>query len=78
MMEIRDMIFVKRLERRLKRNLTDEELDSKDAFEVRFLDGHTEWIAIPTLIFPDELLVRPEDLCVPENIPGHYNNQSAA
>ena len=55
---IRDMIFVKNLERRLGRELTEQELSGEE-FEARFPDGHREFIQIPILEFPKELLSSP-------------------
>lgn len=58
---IRDMIFVRNLERRLGRRLTDIEIedDDPDGLEVRFPDGHREFVRIPILVFPDDLLSDP-------------------
>lgn len=57
---IRDMLFVKNLERRLGRNLTEDELDQEDELELRFPDGHREFVVIPRLVFPYDLLSAPE------------------
>lgn len=56
---IKDMLYVKNLERRLGRNLSSDELDEED-LELRFPDGHREWVTIPRLVFPDDLLSAPE------------------
>ena len=61
MTKIRDMLFVRRLERQLGRPLTRDELNM-DEFEVRFPDGHYQWIEIPRLFFPYDLIrVSPYD-----------------
>ena len=60
MVTIRDMIFVKQLERRLGRPLTETELESDEELELRFPDGHREFVVIPRLAFPYELLSSPE------------------
>lgn len=56
---IRDMLYVKNLERRLNRNLTEDELNEEE-LELHFPDGHREWVVIPRLVFPDDLLSAPE------------------
>lgn len=57
---VRDMLFVKQLERRLGRSLSEDELNHDEELELRFPDGHREFIVIPKLIFPDDLLSAPE------------------
>lgn len=59
MEQIRDMIFVKQLEHRLGRPLTEQEMSGEE-FEVEFADGHTEWHIVPILNFPYDLLSAPE------------------
>lgn len=53
---VTDMIFVKRLERRLGRSLTEFELEDNDeAIAFYFPDGHIEQISIPRLCFPHDV-----------------------
>lgn len=66
---VRDMLFVKALERRLGRSLSEREFNEEmvhwfDAGKdpeikppcIRFRDGHFEDLRIPRLVFPDDLL----------------------
>lgn len=55
---INDPLFVRHLERRLGRKLSERELCEPD-FEIRFSNGRREFIVIPKIIFPDDLLSRP-------------------
>lgn len=57
---IRDMVFVNALERRLGRRLSEEELAEDNDLELVFPDGHREWVMIPRLVFPNDLLSAPE------------------
>ena len=58
-----DMIFVKRLERRLGRALTEFELDDHDEpIAFYFPNGQIEQIQIPRLRFPDEVVAGLEGL----------------
>lgn len=65
MTQIRDMLFVNSLERQLNRKLTPDELVGEE-FKVKFPDGHVEWIQVPLLEFPFDLLTKPEDIFVSE------------
>lgn len=57
-----DMIFVKRLERRLGRALTEFELEDNDeAVAFYFVDGHIEEISIPRLRFPHDVITTVSD-----------------
>jgi hypothetical protein len=60
MSQIRDMLYVKSIEKRLRRPLTDEEMDGEEC-RVFFPDGHIEFIEVPHLEFPYDLLTKPED-----------------
>lgn len=60
MEQIRDMLYVNELERRLRRSLTDEEMNG-ESFRAVFPDGHVEFLAVPMLEFPYDLLTKPED-----------------
>jgi hypothetical protein len=62
MQTIRDMLFVKTLERQLGRQISKEELNSEEPFRVVFPNGEVSWIEIPVLLFPDDLISQPEDL----------------
>jgi len=56
------MIFVKRLERRLGRALTEFELEDNDeAVAFYFPDGHIEQISIPRLRFPHDVITTVSD-----------------
>jgi hypothetical protein len=68
---IRDMLFVKTLERQLGRQIRDEELNSEEPFRVVFPNGEITWIEIPVLQFPDDLLSQPD--FVPEESGGLEN-----
>lgn len=61
MEQIRDMIFVNQLEKRLGRTLDEDEL-SGDVFQAQFPDGHVEHLAVPLLDFPHDLMPEPEVL----------------
>lgn len=55
-MKVRDVLYIKNLEqRRLKRPLTEEEMDG-EPFWVCFPDGHYEEFQVPYLNFPYDLL----------------------
>jgi hypothetical protein len=59
---IRDMLFVNQLEKRLGRRLSREEVETEEyeeELEIYFPDGHREFIRIPRLSFPDDLMSRP-------------------
>jgi hypothetical protein len=56
---INDPLFVKRLERRLGRKLSEDEL-VQDELELRFPNGQRDWIIIPKIVFPTDLLTRPD------------------
>lgn len=74
---IRDMIYVNQLEKRLGRALTVEEIEIEEyegVLELRFRDGHREFIVIPRLVFPDDLITRPG--IIEEEIP-LYEDQDA-
>lgn len=58
---IRDMLYVKSLERRLRRRLTDEEMNG-ETFRAIFPDGRVEFLAVPLIRFPHDLITRPEDM----------------
>lgn len=58
--QIRDMLYVKSVEKRLRRPLTDEEM-SGESYHTVFPDGHVEFIEVPQLKFPYDLLTKPED-----------------
>jgi hypothetical protein len=53
---IRDMLYVNSIERRLGRKLTERELEDDDALELRFPDGRREFVIIPRLLFPDDVM----------------------
>lgn len=59
MVTIRDMLYVKQLERRLGRPLTEEEMSGDDTV-VELPNGDIEVITVPLLPFPDALLSAPE------------------
>ncbi len=61
MTNIRDVIYIKELEKRLGRSLLEEEMDG-NPFEVRFPDGHWETLCVPLLSFPYDLITKPEDI----------------
>lgn len=63
MSQIRDMLYVRWAERRLNRPLSDEEMNG-DSFRAVFPDGHSEWLQVPCLVFPYDLLTKPEDYYV--------------
>lgn len=53
---IRDMLFVNTIEKRLGRKLTEEELDSDEALDLHFPNGRREYVVIPRLLFPDDVM----------------------
>ncbi len=53
---IRDMLFVNTIEKRLGRKLTEEELDSDEELELIFPTGRREYVYIPRLLFPDDVM----------------------
>ena len=61
MSQIRDMLYVNTLEKRLGRSLTLEEIYSDEPFKVVLRNGFVEYHEIPVLKFPDELLTKIED-----------------
>jgi hypothetical protein len=61
MMQIRDMLYVNSVERRLGRPLTEEEMDG-DSRPIVFPGGRTEYIQVPILLFPYDLITNAEDL----------------
>lgn len=50
---IKDVLFIKTLEKRLGRRLTDEEVNAIEPFQVTFKDGSVELVRIPLLPFPE-------------------------
>jgi hypothetical protein len=61
---IRDMLFVRSLERKLGRSLTEQELledEVRGEFYLELPNGRSEWITIERLSFPYDLLDRPSD-----------------
>lgn len=65
MQYIRDMIFVRSLERHLGRPLSDMELlkdEIEGEFDIEYPNGRIVWISIPRLIFPHDLITHPADL----------------
>ncbi len=57
---IRDMLYVKSVERQLMRALTEEEMNG-ESFRAVFPDGHVEYLIVPLLHFPYDILTKPED-----------------
>lgn len=65
MIQIRDMLYVRSVERRLGRSFSEAELlecSEGEGARIRFPDGHYEWIIIPKLSFPWDLISLPKDL----------------
>lgn len=65
MEKIRDVLYIKSLEKHLGRPLTNDDL-YEDEFRIEFPDGRIEFYEIPMLVFPYDLLTKPEDLYVSE------------
>ncbi len=59
------MLYVKWAERRLNRSLTEDEMNG-EPFRAVFLDGHAEYLVVPMLVFPYDLLTKPEDFYISE------------
>lgn len=59
MEQIRDMLYVKGLERRLNRRLTEEEMDG-EPFLVRTRSGNYEQYRVPILRYPWDLMIYPQ------------------
>jgi hypothetical protein len=59
-MHMRDVLYIKTLERALRRPLTEDELDG-DPFMAQFPDGHYEVCCVPYLVFPYDLMSKPLD-----------------
>jgi hypothetical protein len=55
MVTIRDMVFVKNLEKQVGRSLREDEL-SGEPFEIKYPDGHYDYTAVPLVPFPSALL----------------------
>ncbi len=66
MSQIRDMLYVKNIERQLGRELTKDELNSEEPFRVVLMTGDPLWVEIPVLSFPYDLLSKPQDIFVSE------------
>jgi hypothetical protein len=67
MERMKDVIWIKITESRLKRRLTDDELDG-NPFMARFPDGHYEELCVPYLVFPHDLMSRPVDTTYDETL----------
>jgi hypothetical protein len=65
MTQIRDMLYVKWAEKRLRRPLNEEELNG-EPFRAVFPNGQVEFLQVPYLAFPYDLLTKPEDFYVGE------------
>lgn len=63
MTQIMDVLYIKAVEKRLGRRLSEEEMDGQPSM-IYFPGGHYEKIQVPYLRFPYELMSQPED--VPE------------
>jgi hypothetical protein len=55
MTQIRDMLYVKWAEKRLRRPLNEEELNG-EPFRAVFPNGQVEFLQVPYLAFPYDLL----------------------
>jgi hypothetical protein len=66
---IRDMLWVRTIERRLRRKLTDIELSGEE-FQAVYPDGNSEFLATPLIPFPWGLLNKSD------NLPGSVNKLS--
>jgi hypothetical protein len=62
---IRDMLYVKSVERRLGRSLSEEEMDG-ESHRVFLPNGNFEFVQVPLLNFPYDLLSKPEDMFMAE------------
>ena len=60
MTQIKDVLYIKTLELRLRRRLNEDELDG-NPFLAKFPDGHWEELCVPYLKFPTDLLPTPDD-----------------
>jgi hypothetical protein len=63
MTKIMDVLYIRAVEKRLRRPLSEEERDGQPSM-ILFPNGRYERIRVPYLIFPYDLMSQPEE--VPE------------